>query len=220
MRWYSIAAQLYDLEHELKYPEEEEAKQQLDQQIFHPLYLQELKLSYTLSNIAIKFHLKNHVNLRFQFFESAGSLGMNPLIRMEKIVFNIKQYSDYIYRQYIKGIKKAKQTSNPETPKLICKNDNALQLDNTLKLLKNYLKKQTLNVDFQVKVITEFRSSTVEMNRMNHTDKRLFVISNNLQNVTRLGLCGSGVVNIKAKKAFDTWRRQSSFDNHFERTQN
>ena len=96
--------------------------------------------------MALKLQIKERFGVRIQFFQLISNDQMNQKLKIEKIVFNIKQYSEYIYRQYIKSIKKGK---NNQEVKQISKHDNALQLDNTLKLLKNYLKKLTVNTRFE-----------------------------------------------------------------------
>jgi hypothetical protein len=72
------------------------------------------------------------------------------IIKSSKIVDNIKLYSDQIYRAFIKsmhkksGVAKSSDLSNSQkSPQqtFVCVQDNCLQMDNTLKLLKNYMKK-------------------------------------------------------------------------------
>ena len=63
-------------------------------------------------------------------------------IKIRKIVYNVKQYGDHIYRQYMKSMRKESKSRGTIQ---LCKQDNCLQLDNTLKLLKNFIKKSVLN---------------------------------------------------------------------------
>lgn len=73
--------------------------------IFYPLYLQELKVSYTLHQMALTINLKREVSLRIQVFHLVSNRNVNQQIKIDKIVFNIKQYAEYIYRQFIKSMK-------------------------------------------------------------------------------------------------------------------
>lgn len=58
--------------------------------------------------MALKLQIKERFGLRIQFFQVMSNDQMNQKLKIEKIVFNIKQYSEYIYRQYIKSIKMGK----------------------------------------------------------------------------------------------------------------
>jgi hypothetical protein len=48
---------------------------------------------------------------------------------------------------------------------LVCTADNSMQLDNTLKLLKNYLKKQILSYNFTIEKVHPLRVVNSDFNK-------------------------------------------------------
>ena len=90
----------------------------------------------------------------------------------------------------------------------VCKQDNCLQLDNTLKLLKNYLKKQILNYNFTVTKNHDLKINTDVSKLMLENEHRLFKIQTNMQKYMKNGMLkgqAQGMVNKCLYRAFNKW---------------
>ena len=106
MRWYNIAAKLYDLDqNDINRAMVLPAKRFITNQA-HPDYVYCMKLTYHLNMVSLSLQIKEEYHMRLQMFNAISqSKDLKEQIKIQKIVHNIKQYSEYMYRQYIKSMR-------------------------------------------------------------------------------------------------------------------
>ena len=89
----------------------------------------------------------------------------------------------------------------------LSKQDHCLQLENTLKLLKNYLKKQILNYDFSVPSKDRLGISSNHCKAALSEEFRWFKVQTSLQAVAKSNLSSSGPVHRQLFRAFRRWKQ-------------
>jgi hypothetical protein len=110
MRWYNIAAKQYDLDHSEQFGSKQnldglKRKLRMHHKISHETAL-ELKKAYKLHEFVSFAELRLHYQARVLLFRHLSvSKDLKAEAKTRKIVFNIKQYADYIYRQFIKAMR-------------------------------------------------------------------------------------------------------------------
>lgn len=174
-------------------------------------HLRLMRINFQLCKAGCLLELKNQLSHRLIVFRQTELLDTDRrvLLKTNKIVFNIKHYSDHAYRQFIKQMRassKARQ-GKPVSDQPLCKQDHCLQLENTLKLLKNYLKKQILNYDFAVPRKDRLGVSSMACKNALSDEFRQFKLQTNLEAVSKSNIADSGPVHRKLFRAFRKWER-------------
>lgn len=104
IRWYNIAAKCYELDHQY---EQRSVKQQPSAQFLGGEHLRLMQINYQLCKTGCLLELKNQVSHRLIVFRQTELLDKDRRVlqKTNKIVFNIKHYSDHAYRQFIKQMR-------------------------------------------------------------------------------------------------------------------
>lgn len=90
--------------------------------------------------------------------------------------------------------------------KLVSKQDNALQLDNTLKLMKNFLKKQILNYNFTHHSLGALAINSSQMKLLAADEYHLFRVQTNLHKFSRTRFSQRRSINKSLHISFRKWQ--------------